>query len=450
VKLLRPLVRRSEVARYDTNDYASWVSGLMGSFGYQGSQYPLGVNTTLPGTTAESIPNSFTGYVNGGLKGNGIIATLELARLQVFSQARFKWRRFSADGRPGELFGTPALSPLEQPFPGHLLSWMILDADSAGNAYGALVAGQVVRMRPDWCDIVYRKRMTVAGPIGSEMVALIYWDGGQRDQKHPTYLYPGEFMHFAPLQDPLAEFRGMSWMTPIIRDLQGDEAYTRHKTTFVDNAATPNLAVTLKEGIGVDAFNEFVEAMDASHKGPANAGKTLYLAGGADVTVVGADMRQLDYKVVQGAGETRIAAASGVGAVIAQLSEGMQGSSLNAGNYAAARRRFGDMTMRHLWQQACGSLSTVVDAPYGSELWYDARDISFLQEDEKDAAEIRKADASTLRTLLDAGFEPDAAVAFVQTAGDLGQLSGQHSGKFSVQLQQDDSTTPSPTEVPDD
>jgi hypothetical protein len=193
--------------------------------------------------------------------------------------------------------------------------------------------------------------------------------------------------------------------------------------------------------------------MDAAHMGAQNAGKTLYLAGGADVTVVGADMQSLDYKAVQGATETRLAAASGVGAVIAQLSEGMQGSSLNAGNYAASRRRFADMTMRHLWKEAAGALARLVAVPKGAHLWYDARDISFLQEDEKDAADIRKADAATIRTLIDAGYKADAAAAFVETGGDLAELTGQHSGLFSVQLQPagtvlKPTTPPDPTEAP--
>jgi hypothetical protein len=53
---------------------------------------------------------------------------------------------------------------------------------------------------------------------------------------------------------------------------------------------------------------------------------------------------QLDFKATQGAGETRIAAAAGVHPVIAGLSEGLAGSSLNAGQLlvgGAARRPTG-------------------------------------------------------------------------------------------------------------
>jgi phage portal protein BeeE len=270
--------------------------------------------------------------------------------------------------------------------------------------------------------------------VGSRKVGYLYFPGGRRDQK-PTVLLPHEVAHFAPLPDPTASFRGMSWLTPVVRELMGDTAYTRHKVAFIENAATPNLAVSLKESVTPEQFDEFVETMNAGHKGPVNAGKTLYLGGGADVTVVGANMKDLDFKAVQGAGETRLAAASGVGAVIAQFSEGMQGSSLNAGNYAASRRRFADITMRHLWQEASVALEAVVTPPVNAHLWYDARDIPFLQEDAADAASIRMTNSAAVRSLIEAGFEPDAATEYMQT-DDIARLLGRHTGKTSVQLQE--------------
>lgn len=434
MKLLDNLVRRSE-SRYTLEDYSNWVMQVLGggSFSFQGSEYPLGFNTTMPGAKTEPIGDNFQGYVSAGLKGNGIVATLMFVRLQVFSQARFQFRQFK-QGRPGELFGNTSLRPLEGPRAGQAKARMVLDADLAGNHYSCLVDGELVRLRPDWVDIVLEPRATRLGKMGFKKLGYLYFEDGHRDASG-TPLLADEVAHFAPYPDPAAEYRGMSWLTPVIREIAGDGAYTSHKSRFIENAATPNLAVSLPKEITVDQFKLFVDEMDKQHKGPENAGKTLYTAGGADVTVVGADMKQLDYKVVQGAGETRIAAASGVGAVIAQFSEGMQGSALNAGNYGAARRRFADITMRHLWQEAAECLEALIKPPGEAHLWYDARDISFLQEDETDAADIRQKDAITYRNLTDAGVDPDAAARFVQT-GDVSGLIGNHSGLFSVQLQE--------------
>jgi hypothetical protein len=58
--------------------------------------------------------------------------------------------------------------------------------------------------------------------------------------------------------------------------------------------------------------------------------------------------------------------------------------------------------------------------------------IMFLQEDRKDEAEIRATQASSMRQLVEAGFEPSTVTKFIAT-GDTTVL--QHTGVFSVQLQ---------------
>jgi hypothetical protein len=110
----------------------------------------------------------------------------------------------------------------------------------------------------------------------------------------------------------------------------------------------------------------------------------------------------------------------------------MQGSSLNAGNYGSAKRSTADMTFRPLWRNAAGSLEVLVKPPAASRLWVDTRDIAFLREDERDAAEIQQTLAGTIRQLVDAGYKPDSVVAAVE-ADDRTLLV--HSGLFSVQLQ---------------
>jgi hypothetical protein len=158
----------------------------------------------------------------------------------------------------------------------------------------------------------------------------------------------------------------------------------------------------------------------------------MYVGGGADVTVVGADMRALDFKAIQGADETRIAAAARVHPVIVGLSEGLQGSSLNQGNFSAAKRLFAEGTLMPLWRGAAAALTPLLRVPGGARLWYDTRDIAFLREDARDAAEIQGVESRTIRTLLDAGFTADSVQAAV-LAQDWSLLT--HSGLFSVQLQ---------------
>jgi hypothetical protein len=122
----------------------------------------------------------------------------------------------------------------------------------------------------------------------------------------------------------------------------------------------------------------------------------------------------------------------------------MSGSSLNSGNYTAAKRNFVDGTMRPLWGAWAGAFQWLLKVPVGTRLWYDDRDIAFLREDVKDQAEIHAKDAVTIRQLIDAGFDPDAVIEAVR-AGDYSRLKGHHSGLFSVQLQPPGSKQPAAT-----
>lgn len=429
-------------SRYSFQQY---VHDVIGS-GFGGSP----ITTTWGGQPTEPISDTFAGLVGSGLKSNAIIAALESNRVSVFSQVRFQFQEIR-NGRTDRLFDGPQLRILEHPWvggtTGDLLARMILDADFAGNFYGASIGGEIVRLRPDWVEILLAPRMAPLGKsqesaqVGFERVAYVYYEGGKGVCKTPAYLLPEDVCHFAPLPDPMYTYRGMSWLTPVIREIQADTSATKHKLKFFENAATPNLAVSLPKEITPDQFNEFVSAMDAAHRGGDNAYKTLYTAGGADVTVVGANMAQLDFKVTQGAGETRLAAAAMVPAVIAGLSEGLSGSSLNEGNYSAAKRRFADGTMAWLWRNAVGSLETIVPPPQGSRLWFDTRDVSFMREDNKDLAETQRLRGVTIRNLLDAGYDPDAVVQALDT-DDFNLLTGKHSGLFSVQLQRPGSGGP--------
>jgi phage portal protein BeeE len=403
----------------------------------------------------ERIGHDYEGYVIGAYKANGIVFACSVARQLVFSEARFQWQALDG-GRPGDLFGSPELSILEVPAPGQttgeLLAWMDAYVTVAGNAYvtttdddgryGAAASGptrRLARLRPDWVTLVIGTPRRDGSPYDPDarVVALLYEPPRQSGvaASEPVVLLPSEVAHYSPHPDPEAHWRGMSWLTPVLREVAADKATTRHKEAFFTNGATLNTVVKFDKDVTPTAFQTFVEKFKESHRGPDKAYETLFLGGGADVTVVGADLRQLDFKATQGAGETRIAAAARVHPVIAGLSEGMQGSSLNAGNYGAAKRAFVDGTMRPFWRMAAASLANLVTPPRtGCRLWYDARDIPFLREDAKDEASIRQTDAMTIGRLTDAGFEPDAVIEAV-TSGDLRLLVGRHSGLFSVQLQ---------------
>lgn len=417
------------------DDYAQ---ALQESLGY-GNWSTLGMTQTQPGQAAEKAPSDFPGYATL-FATNPVIWACMVARQSVFSATRFQWQRLNK-GRPSEMFGSPDLRLLEEPWVGgttqDLLARVIQDADLAGNSYWTMFEDELVRLRPDWTQIVLERRKFRGGQMGYKRLGYLY----QEPDGEPVPLLVDEVAHFAPTPDPLATFRGMSWLTPILRETANDNLMSAHKKRYMENAATPNLVVRLSREVTPEAFAKFKAKMDAEHKGVENAYKTLYLGGGADVTVAGSDFRQLDFSSVQGAGETRIAAAAGVPPIIVGLSEGLKAATYS--NYGQARRRFADGTVHPLWQNAAGSFQRLVAPPGGGSgavrLWYDARDVPFLREDRKDAAEIQGIQARTIRALMDAGWTAETVKAAVMSE-DWDLL--EHSGLFSVQLQEPGGTGP--------
>jgi hypothetical protein len=126
------------------------------------------------------------------------------------------------------------------------------------------------------------------------------------------------------------------------------------------------------------------------------------------------------------------------------FSEGLQGSSLNAGNFNSARRRFSDGTMYHLWMCASAALESILNVPAGANLWFDAR-VPFMREDAQDIAAVAQSQASTITTLVREGFEPDSVIKAVAN-NDMSLLK--HTGLLSVQLQPPGQTVPSEPQQP--
>lgn len=442
-----PAAEASAIARAEPaislNDYLTMLQ-------FGGLGYPVVQSYgSTPSGNQEPATADFIANVQRAYKSDGVVFAVELARLSLFSEARFQWRQMRG-GKPGELFGTAELALLETPWTnavtGDLLTRAEQDASLAGNFYAAarwnrkLGRYQLKRMRPDWVTIALGSEQdsgVEAGDLDADVLGYIYEPGGPNSGRPSIFLDPGLVMHYAPNPDPEATFRGMSWLTPVLREIAADQGATIHKSAFFEHAATPNMAVKFEAGITPEKFSKWVDLFEEHHVGAANAYQTLYLGGGAEPMVVGADFRQMDFKTVQGAGETRIAAAGGVPPVIVGLSEGL--ASATYSNYGQAKRRFADLYARPAWRMFCASAQHLMAVPGGAELWYDERGIAFLRDDATDAAAIQAQQATMIAALITAGFLPDSVIKCVE-ADDFTLLK--HSGLYSVQLQPAGSLTP--------
>jgi len=427
--LLTPTrMRANAPGSYSMDDYIGWLAA---------AGFPL-VHQTWT-SNEEKVEGDFAGLVRGAYQSNGIVFACLMTRFMLFSQIRFQFQQLRG-GVPGDLFGTPDLRLIERPEPGEttadLLSVAMLDADLAGDWFGVRRPGRIKRLRPDWTTIMVgspNKDITYpAWDPDAEVAGFSYAPNGPYGAGEVWSFARTDVAHFAPIRDPLARYRGMPLPTAVLREIRGDSAATTHKLKFFEHAATPNMVVKYPPTMTKAKAQESIELFEQEHAGAFNAYRTMYLLGGAEATVVGKDLQQLDFRSTQGAGETRIAAAMNVYPTIVGLSEGLQGSSLNQGNFNAARRLQADKMLRPAWGSFAGSLETIVPPLPGSRLWYDERNVPFLAEDVKDAADVLFVMAQAMRQLGDGGWEHDTVVDAV-TSGDLRRL--QHSGLVPVQLQ---------------
>lgn len=422
---------------------------LPAQFGYGGNQYQAGgygLVQTLAGHRASEIVNTLPGYM-AALRQCPPAFAAQLVRASVLSQARFTFRNLPGRPNARKQFGTRELGILEKPWgsstTGELIARMEWHAGVAGNAYVTRRPDRLRVLRPDWVAVLYGSQQEPEDAIHAldgELLGYVYQNGGLYSSGNkPTTLLPPDVAHWSPIPDPEAGEVGMSWVTPAIREMQGDRLASEHKIRYWENGATPNLVVKGIPAVTKAQFDEIVDAMEAKHAGVANAYRTLYLTAGADATVVGSNLADLDLKSVQGATETRIASLSRVHPVILGIAEGLSGSALNAGNFGMARRIWADTWIYPTLQDLVASLATIINVPSGAELWFDTADMPILREDAKDAADIGQVHASTVTQYVREGFTWESSVAAVQ-AQDLALLK--HSGLTSVQLQPPGAGTP--------
>jgi phage portal protein BeeE len=416
--------------RGTTQDYVDAVLQAR-EFGY--------LQTTMGTLNEEQVTGSYAGLV----KSSGPVFALTLARMQVFSQARFQWTRFNG-GTRGDLFGSPDLRILEHPWAGgttaDLLARMEMDVTTSGNAFIRRLRppntlDRLVRLRPEWVKVILGSNEDDDHPADAadvEVVGYAYLPPYKSSEK-AVILELDECAHYAPYPDPDFIFIGMSWITPVVREVFGDNLMVDHKRAFLRNAATPNMVIKFDANTTVEQIKTFRELFEQGHEGAWNAYKTLYLGGGADVSPVGANFQQLTFAEVQGKAESRLASAAGVPPSWVGFSEGLEGSALNAGNFGSARRRFSDGTMQHLWTNGSTSLQPIMTPPdRGASLWFDTSSAAFMREDAKDLAAIQQQQAETITALVRDGFTAESSVKAVLD-NDWSQLV--HTGLTSVQLQ---------------
>jgi hypothetical protein len=131
----------------------------------------------------------------------------------------------------------------------------------------------------------------------------------------------------------------MSWLTPVIGEILGDSAATSHKTNFFENGANLGYVVTLDpEGtMNPDQFKRWVDTFKIGHEGARTRTRRCSCRAARTSRSSAPTSRISTSRRSRAPGETRIAAAAGVPAIIAGFSEGLESATYS--NYGQARGR---------------------------------------------------------------------------------------------------------------
>ena len=352
---------------------------------------------------------------------NGIVWACILTRMMLLSEATFKFRS-KVDKR---LYGSEDLRILEYPWEnattGELWARMEQDLSTAGGPFIAKIEDdELLRVPPQEVTIVSEETVSTGGVrykhvIGYDWDPDLFPTDGRRSSK--AQFFPAEeIAHWSPYPDPLARWRGMSWLTPIIREVYADTAMVAYKTQYLDHG-TPITAVKYPLKMKRETIDYIVDRISEKYGGAANVGKTLVFDQGAD-PILGNGLKDLDFAAIQAVGAERICAAAGVPPVLMGLK-----SAEDQSTYQTEMRRFADLTCRPLWRSACAALQKLVpNVPArGVQLWYDTSDIAALQAAETERAQVNQVNSAALLTLNQAGYTRESAVAFL-ASGDISQL----------------------------
>jgi phage portal protein BeeE len=385
------------------------------------------LTTSYAGPDREPVLPQLAAYAQQASSSNAVIFAALLARMALFSEARFQYQAKDDN----HLFGNTSLAKLETPFgpnttTGQLLARMEQDQFLAGQAYVWDAPGEdrLIRLRPDWTTIV--SEVVHVGGGGWYRQPVGYWFEPPKSlfSKDEGFLVPaGECVHWAPVPDPAADFRGMSPLTPITRDIAGDDGLATYKIRYLTNNASPNLLIKYAQKLQSGTVDAIRERMQARYGGADNAFKTLVLDQGADATIIGNSLSQMDFSGVSAVGTERILAACEVPGVLVGL-EPLRGAGRG---YQESMQKLANLWARPAWRSVCGALSQIVDVPAGNRLWFDTQDIAALQDGEMERGQAALVRMQALLAAVQAGYTHESAVAAVDSM-DLSQLKAGGAG----------------------
>lgn len=372
---------------------------------YTGAEYAPGFASS--GNGKEASPLGIVRQARAAVRDNGVVFAVQSVRQALFAEARFIFQSMQDD----HTFGDQSLSLLEHPWPnadsGELLARLCLGG-SLGNGYirKAVPEGAgdpvLVEMRQEDVTILSQELHDDLGRTWKQPVGYLEDMGPGRE---PQIYTTAEVAHFSPVPDPFARWRGMSYLTPILGEVRTDQQLTKYKTFHLENGAMPGLVVKYTTKLTTKTVDILRRRLKARYGGPDNAGNVLVLDEGADLSVAGSTLEQLQADAVTKAGERRVCAAGGPGMLVI--------CGFEEGDYTAAVRRLADLWARPWWRMACASLEHLVPTSANVadvRLWYNVGGIAALREGELARGQAFLVNVQGIASAVAAGYSRETSV----------------------------------------
>jgi hypothetical protein len=435
MKFLDRLVPSASAARHGF--ISNWESYVK----HAGSTYSLDF---MAGSEPDEADGTFTDLVRKIHKQSGVIPAAVYARALLMSQTRFRFDHWSTpvtSVRPSQ-GSTMDLRALNAVGRSQMLLRIEQDVSYAGNAFVVRGRrGSLHRLDPSRVTFVlgsdsmpsWDKDVLKTVPYDMTTVAIKYNPNIDiyGDEESIVFL-PGEYAHFMPEPDPIASWRGESWVASLTAEAALESQIVGHQSKFFARGTVPSL-VFLTDGMDDEQLSDASRRADESFGGSNNAFKNMFLSNVTDVRNVSANFSEIGFDGLHGSIEVAVSMRSRIPAAILGTRDSLAGSSLNAGNFNSARRLLADGFLNpHTWA-LCEALTPLARPPSSAVvLAPDLSGVMFLQEDAADTAAILQSQMSAIGSAVTSGFDPEDAVAKV-VAGDLTGLK--HTGLASVQLQ---------------
>src|SRR5690606_13535282 len=237
-------------------------------FNYDNSFYPLGGSGVGYPDQESDNSNSFQIATNNIYKANSFVFAVMDFRRSVFNQIDFVYKKRNVKAgerpRPGDVFDGPGLKILEEPWPGantsDLLSRMINDVDLCGNSYVIRRSrDRLQRLSPDSVTVIFGSKMSTTNPRvmpDAEIIGYVY--SPRESPEVEEYYLPEEMCHWAPLADPSLQSLGMTWLEPLMKDVDTDQSLQTHVIAYLRNGANPGTVLTFDPSVDEEKARRFL------------------------------------------------------------------------------------------------------------------------------------------------------------------------------------------------